>query len=101
MVPWICPSPHPKWNLNRFGRFCTVHCFDRQTAYSRHSEVYVLLMFLIFNDSSQTSSNVTLIDTLSIEKCLIINLQFIMLQFICTFSALTLLVGRQEGYPAC
>ena len=26
MVPWVHPSPQPKWHLNRLSYLCTAHC---------------------------------------------------------------------------
>jgi len=31
VVSWAYPSPHPKWYLDRFIRFCRAHGFDQQT----------------------------------------------------------------------
>jgi len=31
MVPWAQPSPQPKWHLDQFSRFCSVHDHDRLT----------------------------------------------------------------------
>jgi len=31
IVPWAHPSPHAERHLDRFSRFCTVHCRYRQT----------------------------------------------------------------------
>jgi len=31
MLPWAHPSPHPKWHLDQFSRFCTAQDCDRMT----------------------------------------------------------------------
>jgi len=124
--PWPCPTYHAKQHPDPIHHFSTIHWTDTQTDRSLTGMVYNNRALMLYRQQCTLIINYLEFyrrkDTLVVMKvytcrtitgvlysCLISGLEsctqngilpwFIAI-FILAFSALTLLVGRQEGHPA-
>ena len=84
--------------------FCTARSRDHQTHRQTHRQI--VMMQLKQNDLQRRSKSVGITSknaniSLTAFNCLIFSRTSSTVTSSCSFSALTLLVGRQEGHPAC
>ena len=58
IISWACPSPHPKWHVDRFSRFITARGYVQQTQ-NRHTDRGTILPSEHFMHALQPNKHLT------------------------------------------
>ena len=115
IVPWTHPSLHSKWHLDQFSHFCKLKtvterpcysiCNNRLHLYISEMQPNIKLCNIVATDGTNQWHSISKIYDVHLyystnflntprRRCLLVTNNI-------AFSALTLLVGWQEGHPAC